>query len=844
MLFDNVIEQIQASKKEEAEVVIVKLGEVTSVTPGGRAYVKLYGDGSPSTKLYTYIDGYFPEQGDKVALLPQGKTYIILGKVNDENPVEIYAKIQWVKDNFLGLEYKSIIEDAKNPTERVIFENYALIPTSDNKDTLGGADNNFKEIFIKKLTLDGESFTKIYQDRIFVKNGNNTYSLIATFNNNIVTLTPSADNMWALGTSSAKLKEIWTYIFRGSWKSGNATERSLSWDSNNALVPDSSGAIDLGTASALFKNLFLTALIGGKWQYNTSAANNLAWSDASNLLPSADKAVSLGSSSKMFSKVYAEKFYLNGTEMSTTTAVLTVTSGSNIRTLTLTYTSSGADLLPNLNDTFKIGSATKKFAEIFATKFTGNLTGNVTGNVTGRFRESDSFYVAFDSSHNINPSSTNNISLGTSSLKYKDIYATDFHGNLTGDVSGSLKDGSTYTIGFDSAHNWYPSSGNAINLGKSGNQFNKAYVKELYIDGTQFDPSGVVAVTKLSATYGSGTSQVTREFTLTATSSGATLLPSDNNKFALGSSSYKFSEVVASYFTGTLDGNIKVGNGTLSVDDSNVGVYPSSDNTMTLGASSYQFKAGYFKKLYLDGTEVDLSNFSTDKLTATSGSYTRTITLSAQSNNAAQLLPATNDTYDIGKYGTAFNEVFASFLVGGLRNYTSSSSYQSIVWDNLHNFYPSTTNTISLGTSSKQFKNIYGQNIYVNGTAVSSDARKKEDISPLDWRYDEFFKSLKPVSFKYKDGTSGRKHTGFIAQEVEEAAEKAGLTDKDLAVVVKDPEGSYYLRYEEIIAVQTEVIQKLMARVETLEAEKKMAESKLTRMEARLQKIEQFIFEQ
>ncbi|MBO7634652.1 MAG: hypothetical protein J6S72_09810, partial [Lachnospiraceae bacterium] len=159
MLFDNVIEQIQASKKEEAEVVIVKLGEVTSVTPGGRAYVKLYGDGSPSTKLYTYIDGYFPEQGDKVALLPQGKTYIILGKVNDENPVEIYAKIQWVKDNFLGLEYKSIIEDAKNPTERVIFENYALIPTSDNKDTLGGADNNFKEIFIKKLTLDGESFT-------------------------------------------------------------------------------------------------------------------------------------------------------------------------------------------------------------------------------------------------------------------------------------------------------------------------------------------------------------------------------------------------------------------------------------------------------------------------------------------------------------------------------------------------------------------------------------------------------------------------------------------------------------------------------------------------------------
>ena len=170
MLFDNVIEQIQASKKEEAEVVIVKLGEVTSVTPGGRAYVKLYGDGSPSTKLYTYIDGYFPEQGDKVALLPQGKTYIILGKVNDENPIEIYAKIKWVEENFCPIEYKSIIEDASNPAEDITFGNYALLPTTDDKDSLGSAAKNFKEIFIKKLTLDGESFTKIYQDRIFVVN--------------------------------------------------------------------------------------------------------------------------------------------------------------------------------------------------------------------------------------------------------------------------------------------------------------------------------------------------------------------------------------------------------------------------------------------------------------------------------------------------------------------------------------------------------------------------------------------------------------------------------------------------------------------------------------------------
>ena len=44
------------------------------------------------------------------------------------------------------------------------------------------------------------------------------------------------------------------------------------------------------------------------------------------------------------------------------------------------------------------------------------------------------------------------------------------------------------------------------------------------------------------------------------------------------------------------------------------------------------------------------------------------------------------------------------------------------------------------------------------------------------------------------------------------------MTDKDMAVVVRDPDDNYYLRYEEIISVQTKVIQDLMAKVESLEA--------------------------
>ena len=123
-----------------------------------------------------------------------------------------------------------------------------------------------------------------------------------------------------------------------------------------------------------------------------------------------------------------------------------------------------------------------------------------------------------------------------------------------------------------------------------------------------------------------------------------------------------------------------------------------------------------------------------------------------------------------------------------------------------------------MGTSSRQYKNVYGQNLYVNGTAVSSDRRVKDDIKALEEKHIAFFKALRPVQFKYKEGDSGRTHTGFIAQEVEEAVEEAGMTSQDMAVVVKDPSDRYYLRYEEIISVQTKVIQDLMAKVESLEA--------------------------
>lgn len=534
MAFDTVIDQIKAVRGE-TEVVIVKLGDVTGLS-NGRAQVRIYGDSDASNKLYNYIAGYIPEVGDKVALLPQGKTYIILGKVTDQKPEEIYARKEWVEENYLPDDYKNVLEQGDGET--LTFTNNELVPKTNNKHSLGSSNYNFKNLYLKKLILDGAEYTVI--DRIIVKNNSNTYSLTATYASNKVTLTPSNDDQWILGTSAKQLAEAWIKLFRGTWKSGQSTERALSFDTNNNLVPDSSGGIGLGTSNLRFDHLFAWRVIAA-FAYSTSSGY-VGWSSATQLTPSVS---------------------------------------------------------------------------------------------------------------------------------------------------------------------------NSIDLGKSDKQFSKVYTKELYIDGTLLDLSGITT-DQLLTKYGS--TNYTLKLSIKnqgSTSQYEELAPSVNNAFDLGSSSYKFRALYATTLYGYLDGAIKDGN-------------------------------------------------------------------------------------------------------------------QEIKFDANHNLNPSTTNYISLGTSNKQYKNVYGQNLYVNGSAVSSDRNLKDEIEPLNDKHVEFFKNLKPVSYKFKDGTSGRRHTGFIAQEVEEAVDEAGMTDKDMAAVVKD-ESQYYLRYEELIAVQTKVIQDLMARVETLEAKVNRLEAERSR---------------
>lgn len=114
--------------------------------------------------------------------------------------------------------------------------------------------------------------------------------------------------------------------------------------------------------------------------------------------------------------------------------------------------------------------------------------------------------------------------------------------------------------------------------------------------------------------------------------------------------------------------------------------------------------------------------------------------------------------------------------------------------------------------------------VRVNGSAIvtGSDARWKNTVEDFTPAHDILFDHLRPRTYQWNEGTSGRTHSGFIVQEVVDAVDKAGLTTKDFAAVVnfKDENGEddgWGLRYEEMISLNTWQIQKLKARIAELE---------------------------
>lgn len=155
-------------------------------------------------------------------------------------------------------------------------------------------------------------------------------------------------------------------------------------------------------------------------------------------------------------------------------------------------------------------------------------------------------------------------------------------------------------------------------------------------------------------------------------------------------------------------------------------------------------------------------------------------------------------------YGGSTNQVYASnagagIVAGGNYYYFGSQSVR-----------PASGFTPQFGLEG----NPWGQMWSTEALAQTSDRNKKHDIQDLDNRYVVLFDHLICRRFKMDHGTSARFHPGFVAQEVEEGLEAAGLSSQEFGGFIKHPVGNtgeytYYLRYQEFIPILAAKIKQL-----------------------------------
>ena len=197
---------------------------------------------------------------------------------------------------------------------------------------------------------------------------------------------------------------------------------------------------------------------------------------------------------------------------------------------------------------------------------------------------------------------------------------------------------------------------------------------------------------------------------------------------------------------------------------------------------------------------------------------------------------------DIARIGPANNDDIHIFgLHASSYCYMGSGNDYKFYFSNANDtgWYPYEDNIQDLGWSGRRFDDIYATNSTIN----TSDISLKKDIVDTTLGL-EFIKALRPVEYKWKDGT--RKHQGFIAQEVEVVLnDKAVAAEQGMWGVNTIKEGEkvtvpvtqmdevtgekmpvktevdnvvqQMLRYSEFIAPIVKSIQELEARVASLE---------------------------
>ena len=243
--------------------------------------------------------------------------------------------------------------------------------------------------------------------------------------------------------------------------------------------------------------------------------------------------------------------------------------------------------------------------------------------------------------------------------------------------------------------------------------------------------------------------------------------------------------------------------------------YNTAYNAYSLASSANSTVSGwqYGGTTYIDGAMLMTGTVKASSLQAgsvallgSSGLTAGSMTLTGASSYTGQKVVLSSGGIEIS---ASYGDVFVQ---GGSGSYLQLSS--SGVIAGAGNLISNGNGSYSCGDSSHKWSAVYAS----SGTIQTSDRNAKHDIEELPEKYLDMLLELPAYRFKLNDGTSGRYHVGYIAQDVEEYMAKHEIDSLEFGGFVKDADEDgndiYMLRYEEFIAIHTLAVQRIFKRLE------------------------------
>lgn len=339
----------------------------------------------------------------------------------------------------------------------------------------------------------------------------------------------------------------------------------------------------------------------------------------------------------------------------------------------------------------------------------------------------------------------------------------------------------------------------------------ETYVDNITLSVSNSSTSSTISLKAGDITLSSGTINMSGLVTYAGLSSGTTTIDGGCIK------------------TGTIDadrlnltGAITFGDLSTSVQNDITGAYSKAEEAQTAVGDISDTVSGWswHGTTYIDGTQIRAGTVTASTL---QGGSVELLNSSGGTAGIMYLRSASSASYAVGidSYGAMSLEASGTLHLSG----------DGAIIDLGDNYIgcgktlrPAGDGSWDVGASGWRWGDIYA----VNGTIQTSDRNDKYDICYDLSKYDKFFDLIQPASFKRRSGTSGRIHTGFVAQDFEDIFEDAEITDMDLAAFIKSPktdehgqvydnEFNYGIRYDELLPIAIYRIKKIESRLAKLE---------------------------